>query len=292
VAICGVLRPRKTTATRPLARVRVSVSGWGRKKTDVLARCGGAPRACRPYRVVWPASRSPRLPRERRALRSRSGGGLRAVPRPARTRVRPAAVVPFAPRGRGSCALDVSLRRMAAHSGEARVVPRHGLRTTAGRASPGAGAGRAPSRKNDAISHPTASFKDRLVAVANNAARGFDLQTVGYASTGNLAKRCRGARGARRTGRVATTARGPRRWPSRSPKLGWRLPDPPSHRWRAVRSVTRLDKGFHEFLAAGLIGGAAPRMYGAQATGCAPIVNLVERGGDAIAPVVPRTIAR
>jgi threonine synthase len=33
-------------------------------------------------------------------------------------------------------------------------------------------------------------------------------------------------------------------------------------------------------------------VYGAQAACCAPIVNLVERGGEAIEPVVPRTIAR
>ena len=38
--------------------------------------------------------------------------------------------------------------------------------------------------------------------------------------------------------------------------------------------------------------GAAPRLYGAQASGCAPIVHLVERGGEHVAPVVPETIAR
>src|SRR6266567_1296330 len=41
--------------------------------------------------------------------------------------------------------------------------------------------------KNDAISHPTASFKDRVVASALNAAVGLGLETVGCASTGNLA---------------------------------------------------------------------------------------------------------
>ena len=33
-------------------------------------------------------------------------------------------------------------------------------------------------------------------------------------------------------------------------------------------------------------------MYGAQASGCSLIVNLVERGGETIEPVIPRTIAR
>jgi threonine synthase len=41
--------------------------------------------------------------------------------------------------------------------------------------------------KYDAACHPTLSFKDRLVAVALSKAREFGLQTVGCASTGNLA---------------------------------------------------------------------------------------------------------
>ena len=35
-----------------------------------------------------------------------------------------------------------------------------------------------------------------------------------------------------------------------------------------------------------------PRLYGAQATGCAPIARLVESQGDRIIPEVPHTIAR
>ena len=41
--------------------------------------------------------------------------------------------------------------------------------------------------KNDAVSHPTLSFKDRVVSTAINAARAFDLEVIGCASTGNLA---------------------------------------------------------------------------------------------------------
>jgi threonine synthase len=41
--------------------------------------------------------------------------------------------------------------------------------------------------KYDAACHPTLSFKDRLVAVALSKAREFGLETVGCASTGNLA---------------------------------------------------------------------------------------------------------
>jgi threonine synthase len=41
--------------------------------------------------------------------------------------------------------------------------------------------------KNDAVNHPTLSFKDRVVAVALSKAREFGFRTVGCASTGNLA---------------------------------------------------------------------------------------------------------
>src|SRR5207244_12247322 len=56
--------------------------------------------------------------------------------------------------------------------------------------------------------------------------------------------------------------------------------------------LTKLRKGFGEVLEAGLIHGQPPRLYGAQAAGCAPIVRLLERGGSALEPEVPRTICR
>src|SRR5439155_5411661 len=57
--------------------------------------------------------------------------------------------------------------------------------------------------------------------------------------------------------------------------------------------LTKLDKGFREFLEAELCSGAPPRLFGAQAAGCAPIVELVQRGGEGpLRPVVPDTIAR
>jgi threonine synthase len=56
--------------------------------------------------------------------------------------------------------------------------------------------------------------------------------------------------------------------------------------------VSKLHKGFAEFLDAGLVTGTAPRLYGAQASGCAPIVHLVQRGGAQIEPVVPNTVCR
>src|SRR5256884_1892386 len=41
--------------------------------------------------------------------------------------------------------------------------------------------------KNDTASHPSPSFKDRVAAAAINAAAAFGLDTIGCASTGNLA---------------------------------------------------------------------------------------------------------
>jgi threonine synthase len=40
------------------------------------------------------------------------------------------------------------------------------------------------------------------------------------------------------------------------------------------------------------VDGVTPRLYGAQAEGCAPIVRLVERGDDTLVPVKPATIAK
>ncbi len=200
--------------------------------------------------------------------------------------------------------------------------------------------------KNDAVSHPSLSFKDRVVAVALNAARELGLETVGCASTGNLANAL-AAQSARaglaawifvpddlEVGKIVGTAvYGPRLVRVRgtyddvnrlcnqvadrfgwgivnvnlrgyygegsktmafeiAEQLGWRLPDAVVVPMAGGSLLTKLDKGFAELSAAGLVRGEAPRLYGAQAAGCSPIVNLVDRGGDAIHPVVPRTIAR
>ena len=75
-------------------------------------------------------------------------------------------------------------------------------------------------------------------------------------------------------------------------QLGWRLPTAVVAPMAGGSLVTKLRKGFGEFLDAGLVEGTPPRVFGAQAAGCAPIVHLVESGGETIVPVVPNTIAR
>jgi threonine synthase len=200
--------------------------------------------------------------------------------------------------------------------------------------------------KNDAVSHPSLSFKDRVVATAINAAHAFGLTTVGCASTGNLANavaaqaaragleawifipedlepakvtgtavygsrlvRVRGhyddvnrlcAQVADRFGWgiVNVNLRGYYGEGSKTmafeiaEQLGWRLPTGVVAPMAGGSLVTKLRKGFDEFMGAGLVSGAIPKIFGAQASGCAPIVRLLERGGEQLVPEVPNTIAR
>jgi threonine synthase len=200
--------------------------------------------------------------------------------------------------------------------------------------------------KNDAVCHPTLSFKDRVVAVALNAAVALGIETVGCASTGNLANAV-AAQAARagleawifipedlEVGKVVGTAvYGPHLLRVRGTyddvnrlcllvadrfgwglvnvnlrgyyaegsktlafeiveQLGWRAPGAVIAPMAGGSLVTRLDKGFRELGAAGLADGRPPRVFGAQASGCAPIVNLLQSGAEQIEPVVPSTIAR
>jgi threonine synthase len=200
--------------------------------------------------------------------------------------------------------------------------------------------------KNDSVSHPTLSFKDRVVATAINAARALGLDTVGCASTGNLANAV--AAQAARAGLpawifiphdlepakvVATAVFGPHLVRIRgtyddvnrlctqaaerftwgivnvnlrsyygegsktmafevAEQLGWRLPTAVIAPMAGGSLVTKLRKGFSEFVEAGLVSGEVPRLYGTQAAGCAPIVRLVRERTDVLQPVIPDTIAR
>jgi len=200
--------------------------------------------------------------------------------------------------------------------------------------------------KNDAVSHPSLSFKDRVVASAINAASALGLGTIGCASTGNLANAV--AAQAARAGLPAwifipdnleqakvlgTSVYGPNLVRVRghyddvnrlcaqladrfgwgivnvnlrgyygegsktmgfeiAEQLGWRFPTAVVVPMAGGSLLTKLHKAFGEIRDAGLAGGLAPRMYGAQAAGCAPIARLVESGGETIVPEVPNTIAK
>ena len=75
-------------------------------------------------------------------------------------------------------------------------------------------------------------------------------------------------------------------------QLGWRLPDAVIAPMAGGSLVTKLSKGFAEFLDARLVQGVTPKLFGAQASGCAPIVRLFERGDDTLIPEKPNTIAK
>ncbi len=200
--------------------------------------------------------------------------------------------------------------------------------------------------KNDSVSHPTLSFKDRVVAVAINAAHALGFDTIACASTGNLANAV--AAHAARAGLsawvfiphdlepakvIASAIYGPRLVRVRgtyddvnrlctqaaerfnwgivnvnlrsyygegsktiafeiAEQLGWRLPTAVVAPMAGGSLVTKLRKGFHEFLECGLVAGRTPRLFGTQAAGCAPIVRLVEENTEVLQPVIPNTIAR
>src|SRR5919106_436026 len=173
--------------------------------------------------------------------------------------------------------------------------------------------------KNDSVCHPSLSFKDRVVASAINAAHAFGLDTVGCASTGNLANAVAAHAPRARLkawifipedlelGKVVGTAvcgarlvrlRGYYGEGSKTvafeiaEQLGWRLPTAVVAPMAGGSLVTKLRRGFAEFQAAGLVDGSPPRLYGAQAEGCAPIVRLLESGGTDVIPERPNTIAR
>jgi threonine synthase len=200
--------------------------------------------------------------------------------------------------------------------------------------------------KNDAVSHPSLSFKDRVVASAINAAKALGLETVGCASTGNLANAV--AAQAARAGLPAwifipdnleqakvlgTAVYGPNLVRVRghyddvnrlcaqvadrfgwgmvninlrgyygegsktmgfeiAEQLGWRFPSAVVVPMAGGSLLTKLHKAFGEIRDAGLVADEAPRLYGAQASGCAPITRLVESGGETIVPQIPNTIAK
>ncbi|HJU73044.1 MAG TPA: threonine synthase, partial [Gemmatimonadaceae bacterium] len=196
------------------------------------------------------------------------------------------------------------------------------------------------------VSHPTLSFKDRVVATALNAAAAFGLTTVGCASTGNLANAVAAAAAASGLPAwifvpadlepakvIATSVYNPhlvrvrgtyddvnrlcsqvadhfewgivnvnlRAYYGEGSKtmgfeiveqLGWRFPTAVIAPMAGGSLVTKLRKAFGEFAADGLAEGDLPRLYGAQASGCAPLVRFVQSGARTLTPERPQTIAR
>ncbi len=200
--------------------------------------------------------------------------------------------------------------------------------------------------KDDSVSHPTLSFKDRVVAVALTRAKELGFDTVACASTGNLANSV-AAHAARsglkryiftpadlEMGKIVASliyrptlvavegtydevnrlcaeigAKYPwafvniniRPYYAEGSKtygfeiveqLGWRAPAHIVIPAAGGSLITKIAKSLKELKLLGLLREAKTKLYAAQATGCAPIVNTIRERSDIVKPVKPNTIAK
>jgi threonine synthase len=75
-------------------------------------------------------------------------------------------------------------------------------------------------------------------------------------------------------------------------QLGWRLPEQVVVPIASGAQLVKVDKGFRELVALGLVDEASWKVYGAQATGCSPVSQAFAAGYDVVRPVKPATIAK
>lgn len=75
-------------------------------------------------------------------------------------------------------------------------------------------------------------------------------------------------------------------------QLGWRLPDNVVVPMAGGSLIRKIRKAFNELIYLGLVEEKPVRFFGAQATGCSPIVHAVKNNLDRIEPQRPDTIAR
>ena len=75
-------------------------------------------------------------------------------------------------------------------------------------------------------------------------------------------------------------------------QLGWRLPKHVVVPTAGGTILPKVAKAFRELREVGLIDDPMPKIYTAQAAGCAPVVQALHRGTEVIQPVKPNTIAK
>ncbi|MHC4997242.1 MAG: threonine synthase [Planctomycetota bacterium] len=201
--------------------------------------------------------------------------------------------------------------------------------------------------KNDTVSYPSLSFKDRVVSVALSRAIEFGFDTVGCASTGNLANSVAANAAAAglkayvmipsdleigkvlgsfvygaevvgvdgtydQVNRLCSEVAGHHGWAivnvnlrpyyaegSKSmgyeiaEQLDWELPDAVVSPMAGGSLICKIEKAFNEFIKLGFVEQKDVKIYGAQAAGCAPIVNMVQDGADWATPIQkPDTIVK
>jgi len=74
-------------------------------------------------------------------------------------------------------------------------------------------------------------------------------------------------------------------------QLGWQLPKHIVVASAGGTILPKLAKAFKELIKIGLVADTGCKIYSAQASGCAPIINALKKGTDLISPVKPDTIA-
>ena len=75
-------------------------------------------------------------------------------------------------------------------------------------------------------------------------------------------------------------------------QLGWRLPRQVVVPIASGSLLTKVDKGFRELASLGLVEDTPVAVFGAQASGCAPVATAYKAGWDVVRPVKPATIAK
>ena len=75
-------------------------------------------------------------------------------------------------------------------------------------------------------------------------------------------------------------------------QLGWRYPRHVVSPVAGGTLLPRIGKAFRELREIGIVSGELPRIYAAQAAGCAPVINALEAGTEYPEPVKPDTIAK
>ena len=75
-------------------------------------------------------------------------------------------------------------------------------------------------------------------------------------------------------------------------QLGWALPDHVVVPIASGALLTKINQGFRQLVAVGLVEDRPVRISGAQATGCAPVATAFKEGTDQVRPVRPETIAK
>jgi threonine synthase len=75
-------------------------------------------------------------------------------------------------------------------------------------------------------------------------------------------------------------------------QLGWRLPQQVVVPVASGAQLVKIDKGFRELVALGLVEDTPYKVFGAQAHGCSPVAAAFKSGRDVVQPVRPDTIAK